>query len=138
MKLKELVQAVARKLAELFPDSPMYVDKITANADGCFLLNIIDESGSGGISCRKNRTVSFDLMYFSRADDRLGFMDWADVLQDNFGEVCVNGQIIHTRSRSARCEEMVYHFLFSVDAVYTEYEPGEAMEGLEAIIERTE
>lgn len=135
MKLKELAQVVGIKLSGIFPDKLMYVDKITAESDGCFLLNITNTGGDCGISARKSRSVSFDLLYFSRSDENLEFIEWADIMQDSFKEIDVNGQIIHTRNRSAHCEDMVFHFLFSVEAAYIEYEPGEPMERLEAGIE---
>ena len=136
MRTEELVQAIGLKLEELFPGSPMYVDKITSVADGCFLLSITDMGGRRGISARKSSTLSFDLMYFCRTDEKLIFMNWADTMQDAFKEIEVNGRIIRTRDRSAHPEDMIFHFIFSVEAVYIEYEQGEPMEDLEVSIEK--
>lgn len=135
MKLKELAQAVGLKLGELFPGKMMYVNKIPDDSVGCFQLNILEAGGVRGISARKRCYASLELLYFGSADEEMEFMDWADVMQDNFTDISASGQVIHTRSRSVRCEDMIFHFLFSVDAAYIEYEPGEPMEELEVGIE---
>lgn len=133
MKLTELVQGIGGRLGELFPERLMYVDKIPAEADGNFLLNIISAGGRRGISSRKSRAVSFDLLYFSRANDKLDFMEWSDTMHELFTDIDAGGQIFHTKDRTARCDDMVFHFLFAVDVSYIEFEQGELMEKLELL-----
>jgi hypothetical protein len=131
MKLKELVQGIGQKLEALFPGKLMFVDKIPSEADGNFFLEIIAQRGADGICAQRSRGVSFDLMYFSGLDDRFSFPEWADILQDGMKLVQAGVFLVRTSERTASCEEMVYHFLFSVDVNYIEYETGETMLNLE-------
>lgn len=137
MKLTDIVRGIGRKLADMFPGCRMYVDKISAGAEGCFLLNIVQQTGNNGISGRRIRSVQFDLLYFQREDERLVFMDWADRLQEAFSEIDCGGQIVYTTDRSARREDMIFHFLFNVGTVFSEYsdEGIPAMEELEVNVE---
>lgn len=138
MKLRELVQGIGTLAAELFPGKLMYVDEIPADAEGNFFLAITEQRGSDGISARRSRFVGFDLMYFSEAGDGFSFLEWADIMQDGMKLIRAGEFTLHTSSRRALNEDMVYHFLFDISAEYIEYTPqGEKMEHLEAGIENS-
>ncbi len=131
MKLKELAEGIGKRLGERFPGKLMYVDKIPAEADGNFSLQIIGHRAKSGISARKSRSFNFDVMYFSSADDKYDFLEWSDAMHEALGAFEAGGQLVRAINRAARSEDMVYHFLFEINVEYVEYEPGETMLNLE-------
>ena len=130
MKITGLVEGIGQQLMSAFPGKLMYVENVRAESDGQFFLEIIELSGSDGISARKNRTALLDILYFSKSNDGLDFAQWADTMQGSFCTVTAGGQLLHTRTRRAHAEDMVYHFEIEVTAEYIEYDPAETMLGL--------
>ena len=136
MKITELAQGIGKQLAELFPDRLMFVDRIPAEADGQFFLNVVEVRDDVGISSRRTRSATLDLLYFSRADDRIAYFEWAEKLCEGFRTVKAGEQLLHTRARRTHAEEMVYHFIFEIGAEYVEFEETQTMARLEVAIEK--
>lgn len=122
MKISEICRDIGRRLKFEFPESVMYVENITHGAEGNFLLVISEISGGGGIFPRKKRSVSFDIVYFSKPRDTLGFADWAEIMERTLRTVSAEGQLFHTAGRNAVRTDMQFHFMFTVNAEFIEYE----------------
>lgn len=138
MTISDIIRDIGRRLKAVFPESAMYTDDIPAGAEGNFLLVISEITGGSGISARKKRGASFDLIYFSKPRDAVRFADWAAVAENTLGTLSCEGRLVRTAGHNAVQTDMQYHFMFTVSADYIEYEPGEPMEEMEATIERTE
>ncbi len=135
MKISDIARDIGRRLKAAFPDSVMYVEDIPAGAEGNFLLVVSKISCGEGITCRIKRSVSFDIVYFSKPRDALGFADWAEKMEETLRTLSSEGQLFHSSERSAERTDMQYHFMLTVSSEYLEYTPGEPMEKLEATIE---
>lgn len=131
MKISDIARDIGQRLKAAFPDSLMYIDDIPAGAEGNFLLVITEISGGEGIIPRRKRSVSFDVVYFSKKRDTTGFADWAELMEDTLRTLSSGGQEFHTAGRSAVQTDMQYHYMFTVSSEYLEYTPGEPMETLE-------
>lgn len=131
MKISDIARDIGRKLNAAFPGSVMYVDDIPAGAEGNFLLVITEISGGDGITPRRKRNVSFDVVYFSKPRDALAFADWAELMEDTLHTLSGEGQLFHTKERNAARTDMQYHYMFTVSSDFLEYTPGDPMETLE-------
>ncbi|CCY19811.1 putative uncharacterized protein [Eubacterium sp. CAG:786] len=131
MKISDIARDIGRKLNAAFPGSVMYVDDIPAGAEGNFLLVITEISGGDGITPRRKRSVSFDVVYFSKPRDALAFADWAELMENTLRMLSGEGQIFHTAERNAVRTDMQYHYMFTVSSDFLEYTPGDPMETLE-------
>ncbi len=135
MKISDITRDIGRRLKAAFPDSVMYVEDIPAGAEGNFLLEVSGISCGEGITCRIKRSVSFDIVYFSKPRDALGFADWAEKMEETLRTLSSEGRCFHSSERSAVRTDMQYHFMLTVSSEYLEYTLGEPMEKLEATIE---
>ncbi len=135
MKISDITRDIGRRLKAAFPDSVMYVEDIPAGAEGNFLLAVSGISCGEGIACRIKRSVSFDIVYFNKPRDTLGFADWAEKMEETLRTLSGEGQRFHSSDRSAVQMDMQYHFMLTVSSEYLEYTLGEPMEKLEATIE---
>lgn len=122
MKISEICRDIGRKIREKFPDSLVFAEDIPRDAEGNFLIVISEISGGGGIFPRKKRSVSFDIVYFSKPRDTLGFADWSAIMEETLAVLKADGQIFHTANRSAVRTDMQFHYMFTVSAEYIEYE----------------
>ena len=122
MKISEICRDIGRKIREKFPDSLVFAEDIPRNAEGNFLIVISEISGGGGIFPRKKRSVSFDIVYFSKPRDTLGFADWSAIMEETLAVLNADGQIFHTANRSAVRTDMQFHYMFTVSAEFIEYE----------------
>ncbi len=131
MKISDIARDIGRKLNAAFPGSVMYVDDIPAGAEGNFLLVITEISGGDGITPRRKRSVSFDVVYFSKPRDALVFADWTELMEDTLHTLSGEGQLFNTKGRNAVRTDMQYHYMFTVSSDFLEYTPGDPMETLE-------
>ncbi len=121
MRISEICRDIGRRLKNEFPESLAYVENITHGAEGNFLLVITEISDGRGIVPRKKRSVSFDIVYFTKPRDTLGFADWVERMEKTFGTLSADGQIFHTANRSAVRTDMQFHYMFTVSADFIEY-----------------
>lgn len=139
MKISEIARDIGRRLRAAFPESVMYIEDIPMGAEGNFLLVVSEISCGEGMTYRVKRSVSFDIVYFSKPRDSLGFADWTEKMEETLRTLSGEGQLFHTSERSAVRTDMQYHYMLTVSSEYLEYTPGEPMEELEVDIEgRTE
>lgn len=136
MTISEISRNIGARLHEAFPNSLMYVNDIPKDAEGCFLLVISEIRLDKGITPRKLKSVSFDVVYFHGERDTLLFSDWADTMEKTLDTLSDNtGQLFRTRDKSAVQSDLQYHYMFTVDGNYIELpENGELMENLNATI----
>lgn len=121
MKISEICRDIGRRIREKFPDSMVFAEDIPRGAEGNFLIVISEISGGGGIFPRKKRSVSFDIVYFSKPRDTLGFADWAAIMEETLVVLNADGQLFHTANRNAVRTDMQFHFMFTVNAEFIEY-----------------
>ena len=121
MKISEICHDIGRRIREKFPDSMVFAEDIPSDAEGNFLIVISEISGGGGIFPRKKRSVSFDIVYFSKPRDTLGFADWSAIMEETLVVLNANGQIFHTANRSAVRTDMQFHYMFTVSAEFIDY-----------------
>lgn len=131
MKISDIARDIGRRLKAAFPESVMYVDDIPAGAEGNFLLVIAEIADGGGITPRRKRSVSFDVVYFSKPRDALAFADWTELMEGALRTLSGEGQLFHTKERNAVRTDMQYHYMFTVSSDFLEYTPGDPMETLE-------
>ena len=127
MKISDIARDIGRRLKAAFPGSVMY----PAGAEGNFLLVIAEIADGGGITPRRKRSVSFDVVYFSKPRDALAFADWAELMEGALRTLSGEGQLFHTKERNAVRTDMQYHYMFTVSSDFLEYTPGDPMETLE-------
>ena len=131
MKISDIARDIGRRLKAAFPGRVMYVEDIPAGAEGNFLLVIAEIADGGGITPRRKRSVSFDVVYFSKPRDALAFADWAELMEGALRTLSGEGQQFHTKERNAVRTDMQYHYMFTVSSDFLEYTPGDPMETLE-------
>ena len=121
MKISEICRDIGRRLKVAFPDSLAFAEDIPRDAEGNFLIVISEISGGGGIFPRKKRSVSFDIVYFSKPRDTLVFADWSAIMEETLVVLNADGQIFHTANPSAVRTDMQFHYMFTVSAEFIDY-----------------
>ena len=71
------------------------------------------------------------MVYFSKPRDALAFADWTALMEDTLHTLSGEGQLFHTKERSAVRTDMQYHYMFTVSSDFLEFTPGDPMETLE-------
>lgn len=122
MTLNAFLEAVAAKLAEIWPDRKVYVDEIPKGSDGQFFVGIIESGQEKHLDRRRKRSIQIEVLYFLKSKDTMAFMDWAEAMYDHFEDLTVEeapGQTrtIHLTGQKARLGEnaRVFQFLFDAD-----------------------
>lgn len=139
MTLRNLTQAVARRLAGLWPERQVYVDGIPKGADGNFFVGIVESDQTQGLGRRMRRTVQFQVLYFLHRHDSMAFQDWAEAMYDGFDRLEVRegeGRMRTVRLSGQRArdgaDQGVYQFLFEADLfLLLAQEPAPTMEHLD-------
>jgi len=139
MTLNNFLEAVASKLGEIWPDRKVYVDEIPKDADGQFFVGIIESGQEKHLDRRRKRTVQFEVLYFLKTKDTMGFNAWAEEMYDNFEALVVKETDEKTRTirltgQKARPDgnARVFQFLFDADVFFVLTPPEiPFMEGLD-------
>lgn len=115
MTVNEIMSALAHKLGELFPDRAVYYTQIPRDADGNHYIRCIDQSHTKKLGRRRERTYSFEILYFCKEKDALVFNDWAETMYWGFESLMVNGQLVHlTGAHAEPGDDGVFHFVFDI------------------------
>lgn len=122
MTLNAFLEAVAAKLAEIWPDRKVYVDEIPKGSDGQFFVGIIESGQEKHLDRRRKRSIQIEVLYFLKSKDTMAFMDWAEAMYDHFEDLTVEEAPGQTRTirltgQKARPDEnaRVFQFLFDAD-----------------------
>lgn len=127
MTLNHFTDAVAAKLAGLWPERAVYVDRISQDSDGNFFVGIIESSQQTHLDRRRQRTVQMEVLYFLQSDDTMDFQEWAEKMYDHFEKLEVQetsdsgtGEkkrtVRLTNCKARRDDEArVYQFTFDAD-----------------------
>lgn len=122
MTLRNFVEAVAGRLAELWPDRRVYVDAIPSGADGSFFVGVVESGQERKLDRRVRREIQFQVLYFLNTRDNLAFLEWAEAMYDGFERLTVQEEGGRTRTvrltgRKARegTDQGIYQFLFGAD-----------------------
>ena len=114
MTVNEAVQAIANKLAGLWPDKKAYVDEMPNGADGNFCIRAYDESQTKELDRRHKRQYHFDISYFEAEHDVMSYHDWAETMFLNFDTIVLDGRLCHANNHHAENNDRIFHFLFDV------------------------
>lgn len=89
MTLNNFVEAIAGKLAAVWPDRKVYVDEIPKDAEGQFFVGIIESEQEKHLDRRRKRTIQFEVLYFLKSKANMAFNDWAEEMYDQFETLTV-------------------------------------------------
>lgn len=89
MTLNNFVEAIAGKLAAVWPDRKVYVDEIPKDAEGQFFVGIIESEQEKRLDRRRKRTIQFEVLYFLKSKENMAFNDWAEEMYDQFETLTV-------------------------------------------------
>lgn len=123
LTLKNFIKAITEKLEKLYPEKIVHIGEIPREADGNFYVRLLDSSQEKHLDRRRKRHLQFEVLYFCVDRDTLEYLDWAEVMYDNFeqltvavgseGEtrtVCLRNQKAYDNKNTA-----MYQFLFDAD-----------------------
>lgn len=134
MTVNDVMTAIAAKLGELYPDRLVYRDKIEQAADGHHHVRCIDQSHGKLLDRRRQRSYSFEVLYFRKDNDVVEFNRWAETMYMEFETLTLSsGAVLHVTNASATDgDDMVFHFTFDVTfTVLIDRETGDQMGDLE-------
>lgn len=122
MTVNNLIEAIASKLTELWPDRKVHVDEIPKGADGNFFVDAIETSQEKLLDRRRKRSYQFEVLYFLRSDDNMAFNEWAESMYDHFeflnvAESAEKMRCIFLTEQAARKDETGV-FQFTFDATF--------------------
>lgn len=122
MTLNDFLEAVAAKLAGIWPGRKVYVGEIPKDSNGQFFVGIIESGQEKHLDRRRKRTVQIEVLYFLKSKDTMDFNDWAEEMYDHFETLDVKeseGKIrtIRLTDQKARPDKnaRVFQFLFDAD-----------------------
>ena len=121
MTLNYFLQAIANKLKELYPNKTTYLGEIPRDADGNFYVRLIDSSQEKHLDRRRKRVLQFEVLYFCSDRDTESFLDWSEVMYDNFERLTVEtGEgvrsiALKTQKAHDNNNTMMYQFLFDAE-----------------------
>lgn len=143
MTVNNFIEAIASKLAELWPDRKVFVDKIPKDADGNFFVGIIETGQDKKLDRRRTRSYQFEVLYFLKTNDNMVFNAWAESMFDNFEalDVVESGEqtrrVILSGHEARKDEAGVFQFVFDADfhiVIAPEtYDPMESLEQKEEL-----
>lgn len=140
MTISNFLRAIGKKLKELYPDKITYYKEIPRDADGNFYARLVDSSQERHLDRRRKRILQFEVLYYCEEKDKMAFLDWAEVMYDNFEQLAVKvddeGNVWNIDLKNQKAHEnnntMMYQFLFDAE-FYFVMKPEEVplMENLE-------
>lgn len=130
MTLNKFTEAVAGKLAALWPDRKVYVDEIPKDADGQFYVGIIESEQEKHLDRRRKRSIQYEVLYFLKSKENMEFNAWAEAMYDQFETLVVQEAEQKTRTirltgQKARPNKnaRVYQFTFDADFFFVQTPP---------------
>lgn len=116
MTVNQIIEAIAFKLKQLYPDRYVYDGEIPKGADGNFYVHCSDQSHSRNLNRRRSRSYTFEVLYFKSKKDSMHFNDWAEQMYFEFERLQVGNRTVSTTDAQAEDgRDMVYHFTFDVN-----------------------
>ena len=122
MTLNNFIEAIAGKLAGVWPDRKVYVDEIPKDADGQFFVGIIESGQEAHLDRRRKRSIQIEVLYFLKSKENMEFNAWAEEMYDQFETLTVKETDQKTRTirltnHRARPDKnaRVYQFTFDAD-----------------------
>lgn len=122
MTLNNFIEAIAGKLAGVWPDRKVYVDEIPKDADGQFFVGIIESGQEAHLDRRRKRSIQIEVLYFLKSKENMEFNAWAEEMYDQFETLTVKETDQKTRTirltnQRARPDKnaRVYQFTFDAD-----------------------
>lgn len=71
MTLNNFIEAIAGKLAGVWPDRKVYVDEIPKDADGQFFVGIIESGQEAHLDRRRKRSIQIEVLYFLKSKENI-------------------------------------------------------------------
>lgn len=121
MTLNNFVEAIAGKLAGLWPDRKVYVNEIPKDAEGNYFIGIIESDQEKHLDRRRRRSIQFEVLYFLKSKDTADFNEWAEAMYDNFEALVVKEtdekvREVRLTNQKARPDKNTRVFQFTFDA----------------------
>lgn len=131
MTAEAIINAVADKLAALWPERKVRVDEVPADADGHYFVSLETPAQKRELAQRHRRTSTVSVVYFTKKHENMAYHAWAETMFQNFDTLDVAGQLYYPINQHAEQTGREYHFLFDLDIGVTFADPpDETMETL--------
>ncbi len=133
MTVNSFIEAIAKRLGELFPGRLVYVDQIPAKAEGNHFIRCMEQGQSLGLGRQRRRAYSFEVVYFLQERENMAFHQWAEAMYQGFEALKVGEQLIRLKNLQAQPgDDMAFRFTFDAN-VYAllKKEPEEPMEAVD-------
>lgn len=122
MTLNNFLEAIAAKLAVLWPDRHVFVNEIPKGANGNFFIRIIEVTQEKKLDRRRKRHIQIEVLYFLASKDNLDYNEWSETMLDEFESLTVTEtdertRLVRLTNASARkdTDSRVYQFIFDAD-----------------------
>lgn len=122
MTLNSFIEAIAAKLAALWPDRHVFVNEIPKGANGNFFVRIIEVTQEKKLDRRRKRHIQIEVLYFLASKDNLDYNEWSETMLDEFESLTVietdeRSRLVRLTNASARkdADSRVYQFTFDAD-----------------------
>lgn len=135
MKYGAIFSAIAAAVHRAFPNKPIYINEIPANADGAIFIRMV-EAAVIDLGNRKRYTPMFEISYYLADGDTFAYNEWLDGIFSELQSIAVEEKVLMTFDKRARhdTDSRSYQFTFSLDySLYTIY-GGEMMRNLKTNI----
>ncbi|MFD0588851.1 DUF6838 family protein [Paenibacillus sp. GCM10027627] len=118
MTVHEIVQSVADQLRALYPERPIYVDELPANANNVYFVQCTKQSHVKGLDRRRHRSYSFEIVYVQTDKNQLNFYNWAEGMYSAFESLSIGDKMINlTNANATRGEDMAFRYVFTINQV---------------------
>lgn len=114
-EIKDFIDAIAAKLALLYPNHKVYDDKIGRfGYKNCFYISVVSSGQKMLLGGRCERTYGFDILFFQENDSKESFFDWTEKMYPEFIWLQAEDSLYMTRDLEIKTVDGVGHCSFSV------------------------
>ena len=130
-----IFSAIADAVHRAFPEKPIYINEIPANADGVVFIRMV-EAAVTDFGNRKRYTPMFEISYYLADGDTFSYNEWLDGIFPALQSITVEENILLTFDKRARhdTDSRSYQFTFSLDYSLYTIRGSEMMSDLKTII----
>lgn len=128
--LNEILNALSRRLRELFPCAKIYSENIEQGFSGpCFYISVILHTVRQYIGMRAKHSYTFNLQYFPEGGKNQELNQAEDLLTELGDIQLADGRLLHTVCGDMERADGVLICPCQVSAVLVGYPQGEEMQG---------
>lgn len=112
--INSLIEAVAKRLKELFPDKKICTEKITSDAEGKIFIIVNNPNQKRELGKMRKRSISFDISYVCNENDNTSYYEWIDKMYEGFEYLKTDTDTVIPENVHTDKFDGIYHFLFDV------------------------